>query len=302
MPGRKHVLKHILTWGAFSLCCLYLGGCLDLIRRNPAPREDRESAFTSVQRSEDSSAPEDVRGKEEGASTVAHDTSRSEVVEGSRAEEDTLKILRPKAEVRTVGEDPFNSASGRRAEETGASGRRAGKTAAGEASMDEADAEELRVAQEATEPVAGKEAPRPAVAGAAKIEHFKRSRKHRQEVRQINEYAFWCLEKGLWNEARSHLEQAVERDSLAASLHNNLGIIYERLGLEEKAMAAYGKAWNLSPREKAYRDNLELFERRQQAMPDSAVQIDIIELDAQPEQSPSSDGAVEAQQSIYAGG
>jgi tetratricopeptide (TPR) repeat protein len=142
----------------------------------------------------------------------------------------------------------------------------------------------------------------PGAAKAEKVRHTRRSRSRRQEVRQVNEYAFWCLEKGLWNEARLHLEQAVERDSLAASLHNNLGIIYERMGLEEKALTAYGKAWDLSPREKAYRDNLEKLKRRQRAIPDSAVRIDIIELDDQAEQGPASGSPAEARQSILAGG
>jgi tetratricopeptide (TPR) repeat protein len=91
-------------------------------------------------------------------------------------------------------------------------------------------------------------------------------------ARQVNEYAFWCIGKGLWQEARLHLEQAARRDSLVASFQNNLAIIYEHLGLEEQAAAAYGRARALRPDQEAYLANVRHFERRQQAgHPDSAA-------------------------------
>ncbi len=292
----------ILTWGAFSLGCLNLGGCLELVRRHPAPGVDPNSAFPSVQESENGPESDNDRDEGEAALTAAGDTSGSAVVEEPGAAEDTLKISKPTAKVETVEEDPIYSASVQQAMETAASETPSGETAAGEAPLYEGNAEDIQVAKELSAPGVALARRESALAKVTEIKRTKRSRNRQQEVRQINEYAFWCVEKGLWNEARLHLEQAVERDSLAASLHNNLGIIYERLGLEEKAMAAYGKAWNLSPKEKAYRNNLELFERGRRALPDSAVQIDIIELDAQPELSPASGSAAEAQQSIYAGG
>jgi tetratricopeptide (TPR) repeat protein len=91
-------------------------------------------------------------------------------------------------------------------------------------------------------------------------------------AKQVNEYAYWCIGKGLWQEARLHLEQAVQRDSLTASYHNNLAIIYEHLGLEEQAAAAYAQAQALRPDQEAYQANTRLFERRQRvAHPDSAA-------------------------------
>ena len=96
-------------------------------------------------------------------------------------------------------------------------------------------------------------------------------------ARQVNKYAYWCIGKGLWQEARLHLEQAVQHDSLTASYHNNLAIIYEHLGLEEQAAAAYRQAQALRPDQEAYQANFRHFEHRQQAAhPDSAAspQID----------------------------
>lgn len=88
-------------------------------------------------------------------------------------------------------------------------------------------------------------------------------------IRQVNEYALWCVENGMWKEARLHLEQAASRDSQAASLHNNLGIVYEHLGLEEEATAAYRRAQALRPGQEAYRSNLQRLENRHRAPRDS---------------------------------
>jgi len=93
----------------------------------------------------------------------------------------------------------------------------------------------------------------------------------RDAARQINEYAYWCIDKGLWQEARLHLEQAAQRDSTTASYQNNLAIIYEHLGLAEQADAAYRRAQALWPGQQAYQENAQLFARRQRtAHPDSA--------------------------------
>ncbi|MFH1571027.1 MAG: hypothetical protein ABIL09_23745, partial [Gemmatimonadota bacterium] len=45
-----------------------------------------------------------------------------------------------------------------------------------------------------------------------------RAREARERVRQVNEYALWCMERDLWDEAQLHLERALAVDSLAASL------------------------------------------------------------------------------------
>ena len=108
-----------------------------------------------------------------------------------------------------------------------------------------------------------------AQADIAQIYRPERSRKRQETIRQVNEYAFWCIENNMWNEARSHLEQGLQQDSLSASIHNNLGIVYERLGLVEKATAAYKKARALNQVKKAYAINLQLFEQRQAVQTDS---------------------------------
>ena len=89
-----------------------------------------------------------------------------------------------------------------------------------------------------------------------------RNRTQRQRIKQVNEYVLWCIENRMWQEARRHLEQAVQNDSLAASLHNNLGIVYEQLGLEDEARSAYKAARRLKPEREAYQTNLSLLERR----------------------------------------
>jgi tetratricopeptide (TPR) repeat protein len=88
-------------------------------------------------------------------------------------------------------------------------------------------------------------------------------------IREVNQYALWCIENSLWNEARSHLEQALAQDSLSASLHNNLAIVYEHFGQRDKAVEYYQRARALNLKNRFYRDNLERLERLQQAAGDS---------------------------------
>jgi len=89
----------------------------------------------------------------------------------------------------------------------------------------------------------------------------------------VNEYAYWCVERELWDEARIHLEQALAQDSLAASLHNNLGVVYEQCGRQDEALGAYERATQLGAKE-AYRANLAYLEERMRAFsatPDSSA-------------------------------
>jgi len=96
----------------------------------------------------------------------------------------------------------------------------------------------------------------PEVVKAQRQAYGERTREDRERVQQVNEYALWCVEQGLWEEARIHLEQAAALDSLSASLHNNLGIVYERLGEREKARAEYEFAARLAPAKRLYQANL----------------------------------------------
>ena len=84
----------------------------------------------------------------------------------------------------------------------------------------------------------------------------------RGDVRQVNEYSFWCVRNELWDEARLHLEKALEQDSLAASLHNNVGVIYEKLGQRDRAEAAYERARLLLPEKRLYEANLMRLQQR----------------------------------------
>ncbi len=125
---------------------------------------------------------------------------------------------------------------------------------------------------------AGNPAPTPAVGierAAAPAAYAERSSRQRRSVKRVNEYALWCIENDMWNEARSHMERALDQDSLSASLHNNLGIVYERLGQTDKASTFYQRALQLNPGEKAYQINLQELQERQQALADTSEAFDL---------------------------
>ena len=95
--------------------------------------------------------------------------------------------------------------------------------------------------------------------------HAKRGRSLEESTKRINEYAYWCIENNMWDEARLHLERAVSQDSLAASLFNNLGVIYERLGETAQADSAYARATALLSESQAYAANLSRLRKRAEA-------------------------------------
>jgi|TARA_B110000495_G_C22868930_1_gene506659 Flp pilus assembly protein TadD len=105
--------------------------------------------------------------------------------------------------------------------------------------------------------------------------HPKRSNQQRSAIKQVNEYALWCINNSMWNEARLHMERAIAADSLAASLHNNLGIVYERLGQTDKATNYYQQALALNPDKEAYQANLKKMQTRKQAFQDTSNDFDI---------------------------
>jgi hypothetical protein len=92
-----------------------------------------------------------------------------------------------------------------------------------------------------------------------------RTRKQREVVKQVNAYALWCIDHEMWKEARLHLERATEEDSLAGSLFNNLGLVYERLGMPDRAEIAYERAGDLNPDREAYHANLRRLHQRREA-------------------------------------
>ena len=116
----------------------------------------------------------------------------------------------------------------------------------------------------------------PEVVQAQRRAYESRTGEDRERVERVNEYALWCIERGLWEEARIHLEQAIAVDSLSASLHNNLGILYERLGEREKARTAYEFAARLAPGKRLYQANLSYLRRAAEArgVPADSVDID----------------------------
>ena len=129
------------------------------------------------------------------------------------------------------------------------------------------------------------------------IDRPKRSRQQLQNIEQVNKYALWCIENAMWNEAQSHMERALAQDSLSASLHNNLGVIYERLGMTDKAAQFYERARALNPAREAYAANLRHLQQYQQAGLDSTDSLDIFRADdgprprtRRPDYSPASTG------------
>ncbi|MDA0337741.1 MAG: tetratricopeptide repeat protein [bacterium] len=131
------------------------------------------------------------------------------------------------------------------------------------------DADAVQPADPAVPPVADSMAVRLSAAALAarRTAYAARTDAERDRVRRVNEYAIWCVERGMWDEARIHLEQAALRDSLAASLHNNLGIVYERLGQRDDARIHYQTAADLNPGRPLYRVNLKRLRAALEAPP-----------------------------------
>ena len=132
--------------------------------------------------------------------------------------------------------------------------------------------------------------------------YTERTRSQKENIERVNEYALWCIENGMWKEARLHLEKALAVDSVSASLSNNLGVVYERLGEREKAEFAYQRARALNPRREAYRINLRQLQGRKsreiifdgEEQPDSlSTELEDLGLDAPVESGddPSGGGA-----------
>ncbi len=102
----------------------------------------------------------------------------------------------------------------------------------------------------------------------------KNDRQRAKRIEKVNKYALWCVENSMWKEAQLHLEQALVQDSLSASIRNNLGIVYERLGRQEDAALEYAKAQMLNPHKEAYRINLKRLENWQRDATADSTQLD----------------------------
>ena len=205
MAGRKSALRSHLTHLSSALIillmCLYLGACMEMIRRTPTPHP--VGAGVPGNQSEQI----DVQEPEMSATQVT----------GETASPKTSKPISPD-------------------------------------SIDQATQKQV-----------------------AQIYRPKRNRRQQKIIKQVNEYALWCIENDMWTEARLHLEQGLKQDSLSASIHNNLGIVYERLGMREEAANAYVKAQALNQTKQAYQINFQLFDKRWQS-----IRIDSTRMDERP--------------------
>ena len=74
------------------------------------------------------------------------------------------------------------------------------------------------------------------------------------------------------------MERALQEDSLSASLHNNLAIVYEHLGKTDRASYFYQRALDLKPAQEAYRSNLSNLRNRQQALTDTSSDFDLFRM------------------------
>ena len=204
-------------------------------------------------------------GNPSGAEEVQQDTS---ALAGAEAEEGVpaLEAAEPPDSVAAAGEEAHPQEAAESPDSPTAAAPAAKAVAAGTADPPEVEAARL----------AEKPAPSPEEVQAQRQAYESRTREDRERVERVNEYALWCIERGLWEEARIHLEQAIAVDSLSASLHNNLGILYERLGEREKARAAYELAARLAPGKRLYQANLSYLRRAEEArgVPADSVEID----------------------------
>jgi Flp pilus assembly protein TadD len=81
----------------------------------------------------------------------------------------------------------------------------------------------------------------------------------RSEAKEQVEFGIAVAEKGLWIEATTRWEKAVEIDPTYAAAWNNLGIAYEQQGKFDDANKAYNKAIQLDPNNNLIRQNYDLF-------------------------------------------
>ncbi|MCC7009907.1 MAG: tetratricopeptide repeat protein [Acidobacteria bacterium] len=81
----------------------------------------------------------------------------------------------------------------------------------------------------------------------------------RSEAQAQVDFGIAVAQRGLWREATTRWEQAVELDPSYAAAWNNLGIGREQLGRFDDARKAYEKALELDPGNTFVRSNYDLF-------------------------------------------
>ena len=81
----------------------------------------------------------------------------------------------------------------------------------------------------------------------------------RDDAKKQVEFGITVAQKGLWREAISRWQRAVQLDPTYAAAFNNLGIGYEHEGDLDKARISYEKALELEPNNALIRQNYELF-------------------------------------------
>ena len=226
------------------------------------------SACTQVARQPRQSAVPwwEAEGNPPGAEEVQQDTSALAVAEAEKVS--ALEAAEPPDSLGAAGQEAHPPEAVEGPDSLAAAAPPAGPAPGGTAPLE----------VEAAPPPEGP-APSPEVVQAQRRAYESRTGEDRERVERVNEYALWCIERGLWEEARIHLEQAVAVDSLSASLHNNLGILYERLGEREKARAAYEFAARLAPGKRLYQANLSYLRRAAEAR---AVPADSVDIDGLP--------------------
>jgi Flp pilus assembly protein TadD len=81
----------------------------------------------------------------------------------------------------------------------------------------------------------------------------------RADAKSQVEFGMNVAEKGLWREATSRWEKAIEIDPAYAEAWNDLGVAYEQQGKFDDAKKAYEKAIKLEPANNMIRQNYDLF-------------------------------------------
>jgi Flp pilus assembly protein TadD len=81
----------------------------------------------------------------------------------------------------------------------------------------------------------------------------------RSQAKEHVDFGIAVAQRGLWREAATRWEQAVEVDPTYAAAWNNLGIGYEQLGRFDDARKAYEKALVIDPGNTFIRSNYDLF-------------------------------------------